>query len=425
MRKSKIFYNHQGISIGPAPNTGEHFINSDGEMVDDDVISTGVYNLVMPINMAQSFSYSYDENREAILQLGTKSIVSRPIINYSDIDVSFSWLSHALINEARIGLDVNYPVFDNSLNGDSHYPDNNDVFLLNGLTQRKLGRPSNPPFWPHSGYKDMRNIFLSIGPISEDLVDSDISNVANIAFGNCYLSSYSNQCSVGDFPSCSASFVCENYQISSSGSGIAIPAINSKTRELSYPFHFNLPHQSDESEISLSVLRPGDIHIEISSQDNPSLSSLLDDLDDKSFISYSFGFDLDRNDLKGIGYKMAVDRPIQYPVFCLLSMEIHLDEVAAGSLENELNTSNEYDVSINIKAPDCSNDPIYDIIGKTIQRYEFKRGKFKSLSYNSSIGSSASLSLSFEYEIDQEDLSKGVFMSGLLNVYSDSPIPKY
>lgn len=425
MRRSKIFHNSQGVSIGPAPNTGEHFINSDGEMVNDDVISTGVYNLVMPINMVQSFSYSYDENRESILQLGTKSVVSRPIINYSDIDVSFDWLNYGLINEARIGLDVNYPVFHNGLNGDSHYPNNNEVFLLNGINQRKLGRPTNPPFWPHSGYKDKRNLFLSIGPVGEDLFDNSISDIANISFGNCYLSSYSNKASIGDFPSCSASFVCENYQISSSGSGIAIPAINSKTREQSYPFHFNLPDEKEERQISLSVLRPGDIHIEISSSDNPNLSSLLDNLDDKSFVSYNFGFDLDRSELRGIGYKMPVDRPIEYPIFCLLSMDINLDEVMAGSLRDELSDSNEYDVSINIKAPDCSVDPIYEIIGKTLQRYEFKRGKFKSLTYNSAIGGSASLSLSFEYEIDDEDLSKGVFFSGVLNVYNDTPIPIY
>lgn len=416
MARTRTYYNHQGVSIGPSPNTGQHFMTQYGQMVDDDQQPPGVFNLVMPLTRVQSFSFSFDDTKENLLQLGSSPTIKRPILEYPVIPVDINWLNNGLINEARIGLDVNYPRFEYPLSGTSYYGDNYEIFLLNGISSRNLGRPTGEPFWPHSGYKDKRNLFLSISPQENDLNDSEINETITSAFGNCYLTSYSNSASVGSFPSASCSFICENLNFHSSGSGLLIPAISAKTRLQSFPFHFNIPANEVEEQLDIGVLRPGDIKIEISSSDDPSLGNLFASIDDSCFESYAFNIPIEREGLNSIGFKMPLDRVINFPIFSNLSFDINLRDFSAGSLLDQIKENHKYDVTIIMKSPPCHQNNAYAMVGRDFQRYDFKNAELASLEYEAQIEDRASLSFSFEIEMDPNNLSKGIFISGHLNV---------
>ncbi len=433
MARVRRYYNVDAIFSGPAPASGFHFIDNGGVYNNNYNLSSQNINLVKPINRVQSFSYNVNTNRSDVLELGRRGTIHRSFIDPATVDVSFDYISHGILNEYNLGFYVNYIIPSGTNSGSAFYADNYSVCSISGFVTRDLVRGENEIGYPQS-YRDKRNLFVLVGEYGKDINSTSASfghsksrNSFTIGIGNSYITNYQARAAVGTFPTCSVSYIGENYKVYASGSGCLIPALDSKTRSGILNKHFTLPSTYQNNIVS--ALRPGDITVSIEAQNQTTgilaiqgtgySGSLISDIYDLGFKysdikiqSYEISLPLNREPLNSIGYKLPIDRQISFPVFTDLNFNLIPGDLQTGSLENLMNRNIDYNIAIKLKNPINSSQDA----GKVAVQYNFRKAKFESINYNSQIGDSETADLSFRTEIDPDDLTKGFFMSGLLNI---------
>ena len=74
-------------------------------------------NRLHSIDRVQSISYDIEVPHTDINQLNKRELVDRPIINHPTVNLSFDYLLCGTKNEARLGFDVNYPLFNYPFDG--------------------------------------------------------------------------------------------------------------------------------------------------------------------------------------------------------------------------------------------------------------------------------------------------------------------
>ena len=439
MATIRQIYQIHGLFAGPAPATGYHFVNQYAKLTNSNFgIGSSVHNLIQPILRVQSADYSINANRTEIKQLGYGGTVSRPVLQAPTVNLNFSYLQMGLINEARLGFYVNYDQYNDRKGGNQFYANNFGVGLLSGFYTKDLTRVDNELQWPRL-YRDKRNLFIAVGSVGNDLNknyytgnDADIQNV--ISFGNSYLTSYETRASVGDFPKCSVSYICENMTVQNGPSGY-IPALDARSGTPLTGVYYSIPSNFVATGNN-KVLLPGDSTLSLSATgaisgfdlvnrtgNNVSslsnLSNLGIDIQDVKIQSYQISMDLRRRELNSLTYKLPVDRPLELPVYSNLSLSMVIGDDQTGSFYNLLRQDNEYNVTIKLKNP-----PYGPRRGTAIQ-YDFLRASFENISFSNSIGDNKTANLSFTTEINPANLTRGMFMSGLLNVDGYQNIPAY
>lgn len=297
---------------------------------------------------------------------------------------------------------------------------------------------TNDPYWPLTT-KDKRNIFIAIGEKEKDhnqklyenfnipddqksistLAHQDSQTTRTIGFGNCYLSSYRQTASVGNFILAEVGYVGENMLFQMSGSGVSTPYIDPKTYETNTGIKFNIPSELD-SKNPISALLPGDITVNINS------SGYGLNFEDVRIQGYEFGFQFDRENLESIGYKLPDDKEVNLPLVVDLSIDFELGDQEFSDISALIREDKSYNVFIKCKNscnynPNFSWSPLnqsstFEARFSHILSYEFFNCKFENISYSNQIGSRKVARMSFSTEIDPEDFTKGVQMSGLLNV---------
>lgn len=447
MSRIRNIYQVENVFTGPSPGSGMHFLNVSGvfnNQVSD--LNGQNFNLIKPLARIQSVSYEISRENFDILQLGQRGIKHRLPINSPTINLNFDYIQFGVINELRCGLYANYSQNYVPFSGEPYFSGFSQS-LIKGFVTRSLQRSNNDLMYPYD-YRDKRNIFVAIGREGNDLnrqtgvyqeIDVNASGYSVYGFGNCYLSSYKCQASVSDFPKASISYVCENMVFYLSGSGAEIPALQ-PINALPYSgIKFAIP-SSFQGTGSLSTLRPGDITFSITSLPQItgdtavyrggtgiSRSAYSDvfnlgvDVSDYKIQNYSIDLTLPREPLNSLGYRLPIDRKVKFPVFANLNLSAVIGEGQSGSFIDNLNKNDDYNITIKLRNPSNKGIPP----GQVAIQYDLLRAKLGSLSFESNIGSNKTVNLSFITELDVDDLTKGLFVSGLLNVDTSSIFPSY
>lgn len=424
MSRNRIIYNSQSVFIGPAPSSGFHYIDVSGNLS-----NTGDYNLVRPLNRVQSLDYSFIPEYIEVKELGKRGLVSRPIINHFSTELTFDYLQRGIINELRMGFFSNYVSGDGS---DAFYSNNFSVSLISGFVTRDFVQPTTQPYWPYN-YRDKRNIFVVTTAEGVDVYRTEWAETApeaqsyNVfAFGDCYLNSYQARAAINSFPVASVGYVCENLEVIGSGSGCQIPALSSQSGNLIPNKIFSIPSSFEGNDL-VSVLLPGDIRLSFSStpaltgvsalygtgysrSDYNNVYNLGVSFSDIKIQNYDINLDLNRKALNGIGYKIPSDRIVTFPVYANIKIGGIVGDLLTGNIRNLFNQNDDYNLTIRLNNPSTASKS-----GVGVQ-YDFKRAKFNGISYDGAIGPAEQFNMSFTTEIDPDDLSKGFFMSGLLNI---------
>lgn len=438
MSRVRVISPNEGVFIGPAPDSGYHFLSYSGTLNDNynDLIKN--YNLLQELERVQAVSYSIDIPRIDIKQLGTQSLVDRAAINYPSIQLSIDYLLKGVLNEARLGLGVNYARFEYPYSGAPFYP--TGICPISGLIDRHLTRASGLPYWPYS-YRDKRNIFIPLAPegveIAENRFREDFSTADSlqginpyasgyqvVGFGGCYLDSYSTSAQVGGPPRASVTYTCDNVQFYTSGSGIVTPTVSTKSRlPLSNRMHAVIPLAA--SFDGPAVLKPSDITVDISSTGNPGLNDFGFNFNDIKIDSYQLSFSLNRQSLNSLGYKLAIDRVPTFPILVNVGFTAIVGDGISGSCLNLVNQDNPYNITIKARNSICidsgnATNPRQDgpfmAANAVALQYNFYQAVCKSISYKGTVGTNKVVSFGFESEIDPQRTDKGFFISGLLNV---------
>jgi len=231
------------------------------------------------------------------------------------------------------------------------------------------------------------------------------TNDTVIGIGNCYVSDYSVDLSVGSLPTVNVTVEGANMLSSASGSGFASPAVDQENGQ-SVSNLIVLPNPTQDGGIDskggpITALRPGDVTLGLGNVDGESLVK-LSGADGAHVQSASISLPLSRTPIDRLGSRFPFAREVDFPVNATLNVSAIVANTQAANLADILNSGvQEATITVNDNAGD-----------KAIE-YKMKGLKIDSQSFSSSIGSNKTVDITFSTQIGgPNDESNGVFMSG-------------
>ncbi len=420
MPEFTIKSNEQGLFAGPAPSTGFHFINSSGFLTGD----SSQPSALKQINGLTSFSYSIVSNRTEISELGRRELVDSVQISPPTIEINFDYNVYDLRNEVRLGLNPNFPTGGDQL---PYFDENLEVFFFEGLTSESTSSTYSQSNWPYKD-RDKRNLFFVNGKKGEDLInmsESKLDEVSVLAFGDCYLNSYSTELRVGSIVSSSVSYIGDNVSYHTSGSGFS-PAIEptgyTKVNDNIFKIPKTLDETSSKNKIGMAThnmnpstpLMCSDLLITIKA------TGYGDNQSDIADVGYNFGTfnlqevtfrtELERREYIGMGYTIPIDRPVKYPMVIDASISALVAHNKTGELRNIFN--NDYRYDINIKARNrqvaCSGeaDPF------VVLQYDLINCRVENIDFSNQVNERSVLGMTFSTDVADNVSGKGLFVSG-------------
>jgi hypothetical protein len=364
MAKNRVIYQSEGLYAGPSPATGAHPDAS-----------------INQLQRVQNANYSFNIDRQDVNQYGELAAIDRIILTAPTVSLDFQYLLANLINEKRLGFTIS--------DSTSNY-----VSAISGILNKT---------------QDERNYFIrTVGEgIDAKGVLSGAANQNTIGIGNGFITSYTTEASVGNFPTASVTVEALNMKVDSAVGG-SIPAVNPVDGTAINSITYKLPTFSGNAgNDTVSVLRPGDITFSLVKNSDTALPSEYfgTSISDAKIQSYSLGFDLSRTPLEKLGSKFAFSREIDFPVEVTFSIDASVGDLTTGNLADMINTDSNYDLTVDLKHPTTA-------VPHT--RYHIKKAKLVNQEFSSSIGDNKSVSLSWSAQIggpNQTDV--GLFLSGV------------
>tara|TARA_R100001129_G_scaffold68634_3_gene46851 strand:- start:3245 stop:4375 length:1131 start_codon:yes stop_codon:yes gene_type:complete len=367
MARNRVIYQSEGI-----------FVNTDA--------SLGAVKDTAQLSRVQSANYSYTINRQDVNQYGELARIDSLVLDPPTVSVDFSYYLTDGQNEHILGFYVQTGIAD-------------------GSALSAAGNFASGHLTAGSGV----NVYIVTSPEGDDLntaagggaAPMTSANDKVMGIGNCYLTDYSIDLSVGSLPTASVTMEGANIQ-SSDADDINNPAVN-QTDGTSVNTKVLLPDAfASGSGQSISALRPGDITLNLTDFDTDTFSD-IDGADSIHIQSCSLSVPLSRTPLDRLGSKFAYARTVDFPVVTTLNVSAIMNEQQSKNLSTLLEQA-EKDVSITMKAPDGTTPAI---------KWDFKGALVESENWSSSIGSNKTVDLTFTAQIGgPEDITDGVFLSG-------------
>ena len=361
MARNRIIYQSEALYVGPSPATGNHF--TAGNAGD---------NLVNQLHRIQTANYSFNITRQDVNQFGELAAIDRVILESPTVSLDFSYLLNSFANEELLGFG---PL------------DSFDVTCISGIINKT---------------QDEKNYFIRTVSEGTDAlgVGTNASNQNVIGIGNGFITSYSSEASVGNFPTVTVNVEGLNMAFDAGVTGNHIPAINPEDGSKITAKQYSLvPVNTSVGAAGVSALRPGDITFQLGYDEGGVKIS------DAKIQSYTLSFDLAREPLQKLGSKFAFAREITFPVTVTLSIDALLGDLTTGNLSDIVNSDKDYDLQVNIKNPTTANTQV---------SYRLEKAKLDSQEFSSSIGDNKSVTLTFSAQIGGPSQSdRGLFMSGV------------
>jgi hypothetical protein len=387
MARNRTIYQSEGLYVGPSPSTGVHFtlggnFGSHGAYNQFANQITGA-NLTKELLRVQTANYSYNIAYTDINQFNQLSAIDRVILEQPTVSLDFSYILFGLSNEKAMGFTISSgTLFTSAISG-----------ILNKT-------------------QDEKNYFILTVPEGNDsqgYATYGSSSVVTWGIGNGFITSYTSEGSVGNFPQVTVNVEALNMKVDPAASG-RIPAVNPVNGTTIDGWYYVLPTgiQSPDraatintTDYSISALRPGDITLSLGTEQMGASWS------DMKIQNYSLSFDLSREPLQKLGSKYAFSREISFPVTVSLNVTADIGDVSTGNLSNMIDNdpTTTFNPIISIVKPGTSNVAAW---------YQIKGAKLESMEISASIGPNKSVTLNFSSQLGgPQDLTRGLFMSGM------------
>lgn len=402
MPRNRINYQNEAIYAGPSLKTG---------------ISTGVlqgHHILKKIDNVISANYGINVTRQDLMQLGSQGIISRPIFQSPILDLQFSYNFNGFGNETKLGFITNFTTGNNI----PRFSDNFSVALLSGFINPNRERDKRDFYIALADEgEDVYNDVFNTGNSSDGslttltgLIDSKSKSYDILNFQNCYLTKYKMNVTVNQFVNCNLSYLCENMMVFTSGSGVNVFTLDAKTRSpVKTGINIVIPKYSRTNE-SVLLGNTSTLSISLSEGDNNNLSSGIGfSLTDAKINSFDFEIVFDRYPLKSISHKMPVDQIIKFPVIGTFTIAGIQGDAFSGDFLSFFNKEKSIDLSLSMQRERAGNPK-----GDLSSLINIKKATINSVFFDSSIGNNKSISLQGQVDLDDADLSKGIFFSGAL-----------
>ena len=380
MPRNRIIYQSEAVYAGPAPATGYHYGTYTPGIGGNSNVPDQNRNLVQQLQRIQTANYSFTVDRTDVNQFGQLAAIDRVILTNPTVALDFSYINANLANEYILGFTI------------ASGSNDSTVSAISGFLNKT---------------SDERNYFIRTTPEGTDAVgftDGSATNNGVIGIGNAFLTSYSTEGSVGNFPTTTVNVEGLNMNFQNGISGNFVPAVD-PVNGLALSNYYQLAQAVQNVGIgsgsAISALRPGDITLSLSN----TLASGVD-VNTMNIQSYTLSFDLGRTPIQRLGNKFAFTREIDFPLTVNLSVDAQVTTMNAGSLSNLVSDdSAKYNPSVTIKSPSDSN--------LTMAKFILKGAKLDSQEYSSDIGINKSVTLTFSAQVGgPQDSANGLFING-------------
>lgn len=373
MAKNRVIYQVKSLYAGPSISTG--ILNTTGSYgaSGSQLITATRIN---EIKRVQSADTSFNIVHRDVNQLGELAAIDRIILEQPTVNLNFTYLQANMANEARLGFTVSSGVLTSALSGI--------------LTQ----------------VSDDRNYFLKVVPEGNDNagnVDTS-SSVSVVGIGNGFMSSFSTQGSVGNFPQTTIGVEGLNMAIQSSTGGVS-PAVFPTDGSPVSGWFYSIPVGTQNpggvaaGDLATSVIRPGDINVSFGTYND--LGAAVSDV---KVQSYTIDFNLNRENLQKLGSKYAFSKQPVFPVVVNASFSALAGDLATGNLINTINADNSYNLSVTLNKPGTS---------VPMAQYVLRGAKLDSQDGSLSIGSNETVNFRFSAQIGgPQATGQGFYISG-------------
>lgn len=344
-------------------------------------------NIIFPILNLTSLDCGWSQEKQDVVALGKLASRTRIPVNSPEVPLSFSYYIGGGSNEALLGF-------------------------------YSFGDQSALKFMLESQYEGDKNYFIFIAPEGADSegLSGASSGVGVIGIGNGFLSSYSIEGSIGNFPTANVSVIGLNMNTYTGGVNQVSPAVNPIDGTPITGFTFTIPTVLDNQGVHDNLvmtspflsepycIRPGDISIDISNA-----GGLFYNYSSADIQSFRVGFDLNRQPLNKLGSRFSISQEIQYPVNVNFETTILAKDLNSGSLSNFLCQTGLYDARIRMNYNTCGTGATTEAFG-----IRLKNISLEGQSWSTQAGSDPqTVTLTWVGQVGGPgDLQNGLFLSG-------------
>lgn len=384
MSRLRQFYQTDLLYVGPTGANSCTGIHSSASVYGNILSAISGANLVAELYRVQSVNDDWNKSLQDVNQFGELAAIDRVSLQPPTVNLSFSYLLANLVNEKLLGLTV-------AKAGDATL-----ISAVSGIINQTT---------------DSKNYFLKSVGEGNDAADYNPSSYDVKAFGNGYISSYTVQGSVGQFPTADLTISALNVQQQSvtQANGAIIPAVNPVDGTAITGRGYILPSGLTSynnapltQDLGISVLRPGDITLNLGLSNG---DGFVQESDMKA-QSFNVSFNLNQEDLNKLGSKYAYAKVPTFPVSATLSVNALVGENQTGNLINIINDNKDFNPYISIASPNSSS---------TVAAFFQLRGaKLDSQNFQTAIGSNKTVTLNFSTQINgPQDNNHGLYLSGV------------
>ena len=379
MARNRVIYQSEGLFVSSGVNSsisGQH----------------------KQLRRVQSANYSFEITRQDVNQFGQLARIDALVLQSPTVSLDLSYYLADGFNESALGFYVQG-------SGGNSGPSTSGNFASGQMISS-----SGINFYIVT---DSEGIDLNYDTGSASaLVGKGI-----IGIGNGFITDYTLDAAVGDFPTVSVSveglgFCAATYATGVSGTytgtGFAGPAINpengTRLRGTGVNEWVMLPNPTTGE--GPTALRPGDITLDFGDFTGTGATPVVD-LNGSNSIhvqSVSLSLPLSRTPIERIGSRFAFARVTDFPITATMTVNAIVNETVARNLADMIDDSNERNITLTINKPGTST---------AAAKYTFAAARFDSQSFSSDIGSNKSVDLTFSTQIGgPNDTVHGIYFSG-------------
>ena len=229
-----------------------------------------------------------------------------------------------------------------------------------------------------------RNVFLLTVEEGEDAFTLDTAvkmkeaqdNHDVVGFGNCFISSYSANFSVGDIPRADVEMQASNVVFYTGiNSGLINPSLDLEGERTHTGIVQLAPPSSDTDNLPL-VLRPQDVTISFGDAGDGDSAIGGPSFSDLPIQSASIELPLAREVIEALGNELAYAKLLEFPIDVTMSLSSLTRDFASGALEYALTgtaENNKTNITLNIK--EAGTDKItYILQGAVLDNQSFSQG---------------------------------------------------
>jgi len=332
--------------------------------------------------------------RAPISVIGKLAPITRDTTDSPTVSVPFSYYVTDFENEKNLGFDIIVGASSATSTG-----------ALSGILTKAQGR-------------DEKNYFILVTPEGVDAVSRSGAAASDyiLGIGNGVITNYSIEGSVGDYPTASVTIEGLNLRgqngttnlLTTGVTGwLSTPAINTTdgTQIVGVSTNFKLPAGSIGNTNKPSVLKPGDITVDLSSA-----SGLFAETAGSFNIqSFNVSFDLARDPIQSLGSRYARSRELTFPIDVNFTVEALAGDLKVSNLRDFVCAPTVQEAVVTMRKPDCANT------GSIQTRITLKGLTLQTEAFNIDVDDNQSVSLTWLGSIGApDDSTNNIFMSGVV-----------